>query len=69
MSGSETTSPRWRKSSFSGAEDCLEWAVGPSGVRLRDSKDPNGPELSLNLTEWAAFIAAVKQGEADLAHG
>lgn len=65
MSEAET-SPRWCKSSFSSTVDCLEWAVGPSSVRLRDSKNPDGPELVLSHSEWAAFIAAIKHGEADL---
>jgi hypothetical protein len=60
------TSPRWRKSSFSGTQGCVEWAVGPSSVRLRNSKDPTGPELILTHVEWTAFIAGVKHGEADL---
>jgi hypothetical protein len=57
---------RWRKSSFSGNGDCLEWAIGPSSVRLRDSKNPTGPELVLTHSEWAAFVAGIKGGEADL---
>jgi hypothetical protein len=60
------TSPHWHKSSFSAEGDCLEWAVGPSGVRLRQSKNPSGPELVLNHSEWAAFVAGIKRGEADL---
>ena len=60
------TSSRWRKSSFSANGDCLEWAMGPSSVRLRHSKDPGGPELVLLHSEWAAFVAGIKQGEADL---
>jgi hypothetical protein len=59
-------SSHWRKSSFSAEGDCLEWAMGPSSVRLRDSKDPTGPQLVLNHSEWAAFIAGIKHGEADL---
>jgi Domain of unknown function (DUF397) len=59
-------SPHWRKSSLSGESDCLEWTVGPSGVRLRDSKNRDGPELVFNHSEWAAFIAGVKRGEADI---
>jgi hypothetical protein len=58
--------PHWRKSSFSGHEDCLEWAVGHSTVRLRHSKHPTGPELVLGHSEWAAFVAGIKHGEADL---
>jgi hypothetical protein len=59
-------SPRWRKSSLSASGDCLEWVVGPSSVRLRHSKRPTGPELVLTHSEWAAFVAGIKRGEADL---
>ena len=39
---------------------------GSSSVRLRDSKNPVGPELVFNHSEWAAFLAGVKRGEAEL---
>jgi hypothetical protein len=55
----------WRKSSFSAQGNCLEWVVGPSSVRVRDSKNPTGPELVFTHSEWAAFVAGVKHGEAD----
>ncbi len=60
------TLTQWRKSSFSGEGDCLEWTLGPSSVRLRHSQDRTGPELVLTHSEWAAFIAGIKHGEADL---
>jgi len=60
------TSPEWRKSSFSATGNCLEWAASPSGVRLRHSGNPTGPELVLTHSEWAAFVAGIKRGEADL---
>jgi Domain of unknown function (DUF397) len=59
-------SVRWRKSSASGSGDCLEWAFVSSGVWLRNSRDPGGPELHLRHSEWEAFVAGVKNGEADL---
>jgi Domain of unknown function (DUF397) len=52
--------------SFSAQGDCLEWEVGPSSVRLRHSKNPTGPELVFIHSEWAAFVAGIKHGEADL---
>lgn len=55
----------WRKSSFSGVEDCLEWAISGDEVRLRDSARQSGVELYLTLAEWRAFLARVKAGEAD----
>jgi hypothetical protein len=56
---------QWRKSSFSASGDCLEWMISVDGVRLRDSKTQPSPEFFLSHSEWQAFIAAVKAGEAD----
>jgi hypothetical protein len=52
----------WRKSSFSkgGHMDCVEVAVGPSAVAVRDSKDPHGARLIVRRAEWTAFLAATK---------
>ncbi|KIR65500.1 DUF397 domain-containing protein [Micromonospora harpali] len=50
---------RWRKSSRSGDEGaCVEMAVVPGAVAVRDSKDPTGPALLFPPTAWAAFAAA-----------
>ena len=32
-------------------------------VKVRDTKNPNGPALSFNNEEWTAFIGGVKKGE------
>lgn len=56
----------WRKSTYSGQGDCLEWAIDGQRVRLRSSRSRQGPELSLTRSEWAAFLAGAKAGEADL---
>jgi Domain of unknown function (DUF397) len=61
----EPGQPAWRKSSFSGGGDCLEWLACADGVRLRNSTTPDGVELHLTHAEWTAFIAGVKAGEAD----
>lgn len=55
----------WLKSSFSGTEDCLEWAISSDGVRLRNTAGQSGVELHLTPAEWIAFLAGVKAGEAD----
>ncbi|WP_255954020.1 DUF397 domain-containing protein [Streptomyces odontomachi] len=49
----------WRKSSYSssGSGDCVEIATCPTTVHLRDSKDPEGPQLTLAPTAWADFVA------------
>jgi hypothetical protein len=49
----------WRKSSHSGDEGaCLELALVPHHVAVRDSKDPGGPVLLFTPDAWAAFADA-----------
>lgn len=47
----------WRKSSYSGSEggQCVEVATHPAAIHIRDSKNPEGPTLTLSPTTWAAF--------------
>lgn len=54
----DTTRTRWRRSSFSGGDggNCVELAYFGA---LRDSKNPAGPTLSVELT---GLLAAVKTG-------
>ncbi|WP_200305584.1 DUF397 domain-containing protein [Streptomyces adelaidensis] len=52
----------WRKSSHSSGEggQCLEIATcpcTPHTIRIRDSKNPTGPHLTLSPTTWSAFLA------------
>ncbi|MEU9760150.1 DUF397 domain-containing protein [Streptomyces sp. NPDC047987] len=51
----------WRKSSYSGDEggQCVEVAAHPAAVHIRDSKNPEGPVLTLTPTTWAAFTTHV----------
>jgi hypothetical protein len=60
----------WHKSSYSGngGADCVEVARDlPRTVAVRDSKDPHGPVLTMEPTDWREFIAEVKAGRHDLA--
>ncbi|UKY51648.1 DUF397 domain-containing protein [Streptomyces inhibens] len=53
----------WRKSSYSDANggSCIEVLDNhPSGVPVRDSKNPHGPALLFPAEVWASFVAAVK---------
>ncbi|MEV0253113.1 DUF397 domain-containing protein [Streptomyces sp. NPDC050732] len=60
-----TVELNWFKSSYSDDEgaNCVEIALcAPSGLRVRDSKLPASPELTISAPAWAAFIAAVQPG-------
>ncbi|MGW6912795.1 DUF397 domain-containing protein [Kitasatospora sp. NPDC054939] len=54
----------WRKSSHSGGNGaCVEFRVPAAGaVDVRDSKDPEGPQLCFSSEAWTAFATAAAQG-------
>ncbi|KUO19223.1 DUF397 domain-containing protein [Streptomyces dysideae] len=56
MSG---TALEWFKSSYSGSEGgaCLEVAVQPATIHIRDSKTPTTPHLTVTPAAWAAFLS------------
>jgi len=60
--------PRWRRSSYCTGSDstCVDVAVTPADVAVRDSKDPDGPVLLFTPREWRAFLLAARDGEFDL---
>ncbi|MCX2922128.1 DUF397 domain-containing protein [Streptomyces sp. NEAU-W12] len=50
----------WFKSSYSSGNDgnsCVELALTPGTVHVRDSKNVDGPRLALAPTAWADFVA------------
>ncbi|QDQ11826.1 DUF397 domain-containing protein [Streptomyces spectabilis] len=50
----------WSKSSYSDSSninDCVEIATTPSTIHIRDSKNPQGPQLRLPAAAWSAFVA------------
>lgn len=51
---------RWRTASYSGnGDNCVEVAVAPSGMLLRDTKDHGtGPVVAFSADQWAAFLRA-----------
>ena len=56
---------RWRKSSFSSAQETcveLELDLHPNTGAVRDSKNPTGPTLAVDLH---GFLTAIKNGHFD----
>lgn len=55
----------WRTSSKSAGGNCVDVAPHNDHVHVRDSKDPDGPMLTVDRAAWQAFIAFVKATEID----
>jgi hypothetical protein len=53
---------RWRTSSYSGSNggNCIEVQTAPGTIKVRDSKDADGPKLAFGHQAWAAFAARLK---------
>ncbi|MEU5190481.1 DUF397 domain-containing protein [Streptomyces klenkii] len=56
-----STEPAWFKSSYSGSEGslCVEVAILPLAIRIRDSKHRSGPQLAVGAPAWKAFVGHV----------
>ncbi|WP_411083097.1 DUF397 domain-containing protein [Streptomyces sp. cmx-18-6] len=68
MTTTDTTTPYWVKSSYSGnGGTCVEWAprtaIATGIVPVRDSKNPTGPVLSVPATAFSAFVTGVRAGD------
>ncbi|MBL3670957.1 DUF397 domain-containing protein [Streptomyces sp. M2CJ-2] len=48
----------WHGNSYSGNEggECVEIALAPGTVHIRDSKDVSRPHLSVPAAGWSAFV-------------
>jgi hypothetical protein len=57
----------WRKSSFSGSggngDGCVEVAVLPGGIAVRDTKDRALPPHHHSSEAWSEFLAGIRAGE------
>jgi hypothetical protein len=64
MSSPDLARAHWRKSTRSnGSGACVEVAGNLTGiVAIRDSKDPEGPALTVAPAEWSAFTTAIRGG-------
>jgi hypothetical protein len=57
----------FRKSSLSGGSGCVAVAkFTDNSVKIRDTKDKEGPVLSFTKQEWEAFLGGVKRGEFEI---
>ncbi len=62
----DLTGANWRKSSYSSnSGNCVEAALLPDMIAVRDSKNPDGPALVLDRNDWAAFIGGIRAGDFD----
>jgi hypothetical protein len=52
----------WRKSSYSdgGTGNCVEVANMVDGVAVRDSKNADGPTITVTPAAWRAFVATAR---------
>lgn len=52
----------WRKSTHSNnGGSCIQVATAAPGIiAVRDSKNPDGPELAFTTRQWMAFTSTVK---------
>lgn len=68
--GEKQEDEKFFKSSASESQGCVEVALLQTGiVKVRDSKNRDGPVLTFNTLEWTAFITGVARGEFDLRPG
>jgi hypothetical protein len=54
----------WFKSSYSSSNepgDCVEIAPTPTTIHVRDSKNTEGPRLTLTPDAWADFVTYASQ--------
>ena len=65
MADIEETSGGWRKSTRSSQGNCVEVHIGGT-VKIRDTKDQEGPMLLVSREAWQAFRDGVRNGEFDL---
>jgi len=64
----DLSAANWRKSSYSsgGGQGCVEVALAPGAVAIRDSKDPDGPVHVVSVGAFRDLVARIKYGELDL---
>ena len=56
----------WYNASSNDGSSCVDVRMRKDGVDTRNSKDPEGPQVSYTKEEWAAFIEGAKSGKFDV---
>ncbi|MEV6758806.1 DUF397 domain-containing protein [Streptomyces sp. NPDC051214] len=58
----------WRKSTYSGGTggECIEFAPHQGAIALRDSKNPEGPTLTVSEGAFARFVRAAAAADGGL---
>ncbi|MGW2640245.1 DUF397 domain-containing protein [Streptomyces sp. NPDC001348] len=62
---SDTCELTWFKSTYSDGpegDSCVEIAMAPRTVHVRDSKNVEGPRLVLTRGAWARFVSYASEG-------
>ena len=55
-------SDAWRKSSYSGSQaNCVEVGNATGLVKVRDTKDRQGPALTANIDAWRRFTTGIQR--------
>lgn len=68
MSIPDLESSHWRRSTHSDSSggNCVELAGLPAEIAVRDSKDPDGPQLVLDRGAFAILAHEIRAGRYDL---
>jgi hypothetical protein len=61
--GPDFSNARWFKSNHSNDGGCVEVAILPTAVGIRDSKTTDSPVLVVSRDAWSQFVSAVRSGE------
>ncbi len=61
-SASREVVPAWIRSTRCESSHCVEAAVIEGRIGLRDSKDAEGPILTVSRGAWAEFTSAIRAG-------
>jgi hypothetical protein len=58
----------WRKSGRSSGQgdQCVEVAALPSGIGIRDSKNPTGSKITLSRREFGRLVDAIRAGRHEI---